>query len=154
MFLLWFLKNKIIVLSIIHMFCGSFYFVCSHQYFFTKFLHYGYEKIGYKNNDFTFFTIISWNISQKQLHQHVFKLDFENFFLTFFLPCFQLISFLFLFSIVLGLPSKSSNLLNSLDFFQINGLYILTMFLLFEKNSWILIFYKNSEISIFWVPKV
>jgi hypothetical protein len=48
MFLLWFLKNKIIVLNIIHMRCGSFYFVSSHQYFFTKFLHYGYEKFGYK----------------------------------------------------------------------------------------------------------
>jgi len=104
MFLLWFLKNKIIVLSIIHMLCGSFYFVCFHQYVFTKFLHYGYEKFGYKKNYFTFFTIIFWNISQKQLHQHVFKLDFEKKKLTFFLPCFQLISFLFLFFIVLGLP--------------------------------------------------
>ncbi len=80
MFLLWFLKNKIIVLSIIHMLCGSFNFFFSHQYFFTKFLHYGYEKFGYENNYFTFFTKLSWNISQKQLDQHVFKLDFGTVF--------------------------------------------------------------------------
>jgi len=80
MFFLWFLKNKIILLSIIHMFVAPYTLCFSHQYFFIEFLHYDYETFGYKNDYFKFFTIISWNISQKQLHQHFFQIGLESFF--------------------------------------------------------------------------
>jgi len=83
MFLLWLFKNKIIVLSIIHMLCDSFYFVCSHQFYFFRILALWLCKIWLQNN-YLHFLLQFLETFPKKTSSTCLQIGLWNFFLNLF----------------------------------------------------------------------